>query len=329
MQSKVDRKFCVAPMMDCTDRHERFFLRLISSRAVLYTEMVTASAVLHGDLRRLLSFSPEEHPVALQLGGSDPVALAVSARIGEAYGYNEINLNVGCPSDRVQSGRFGACLMAEPELVGECVRAMRSEVRLPVTVKTRIGIDDRDSYEALCDFVGIVSQQGCRTFILHARKAWLQGLSPKENREIPPLKYDVVYKLKEDFPDLEILINGGVKSLEDVKQHLKRVDGVMVGRAAYERPYLLAEVDRVLFQEDALLRTRDEIVAAFSKYASDQLSKGTKLHQMTRHIVGLFAGMPGARRWRRYLTEEAVKPGADADVIVEAARHVSNRAEAA
>jgi len=316
-------------MMDCTDRHERYFLRLISGCALLYTEMVTAAAVLHGDLQRLLAFDPGEHPVALQLGGSDPNDLAAAARIGADFGYDEINLNVGCPSDRVQSGRFGACLMAEPSLVGECVAAMQAGVQLPVTVKTRIGIDDRDSYDELCTFVEMVRDGGCRTFILHARKAWLQGLSPKQNREIPPLQYETVHRLKADFPEIEILINGGIRSLEEAERQLRLVDGVMVGRAAYENPYLLSEVDRRFYARQEPCRSRREIVRLFAEYAAKQITKGTRLNQMTRHIVGLYAGFPGARKWRRYLTEQAIQPGATAAIIEEAAALVTDQAEAA
>jgi tRNA-dihydrouridine synthase A len=329
MNEDLDRRFCVAPMMDCTDRHERYFLRLISRHAVLYSEMVTAAAILHGDLQRLLSFDPAEHPVALQLGGSDPGDLAAAARIGADHGYDEINLNVGCPSDRVQSGRFGACLMAEPDLVGACVASMAEAVAVPVTVKTRIGIDDQDSYEALYGFVETVSEQGCRTFILHARKAWLQGLSPKQNREVPPLRYEVVHRLKEDFPNLEILINGGISTIEDAEAQLTVVDGVMVGRSAYENPYLLSEVDGRIYGDDRESRSRPEVVEAFTGYAQEQMASGVKLHQMTRHITGLFSGMPGARKWRRHLTEGAVREDAQASLIQEAASFVTEQAEAA
>ncbi|MBS13692.1 MAG: tRNA dihydrouridine(20/20a) synthase DusA [Gemmatimonadetes bacterium] len=329
MPHTLDRRFCVAPMMDCTDQHERYFLRLISRHAVLYTEMVTASAILHGDLERLLGFNEEEHPVALQLGGSDPGDLAAAARIGTDFGYDEINLNVGCPSDRVQSGGFGACLMAEPELVSACVSAMQEVTTVPVTVKTRIGIDDQDSYEALCEFVERVRGGGCRTFIFHARKAWLQGLSPKENREIPPLKYETVYRLKADYPDLEVLINGGIRTLEAVSEQLEHVDGVMMGRAAYENPYLLADVDTAIYGEAGGARSRREVVTAFAEYAERQTQRGARLHQMTRHITGLYSGIPGARRWRRHLTEEAVKDRASPSLIEEAANFVDDCAEAA
>jgi tRNA-dihydrouridine synthase A len=305
--------------MDCTDRHERYFLRLITRRALLYTEMVTAQAILHGDLRRLLGFNVEEHPVALQLGGSDPGRLAAAARIGADFGYDEINLNVGCPSDRVLSGQFGVSLMAKPELVADCVDAMRGAVAIPVTVKTRIGFDDNDDYSVLQKFVKTVASAGCRTFAIHARKAWLQGLSPKENREVPPLCYDRVYQLKEEFENLEIVINGGILALEEVEDHLRHVDGTMIGREAYQHPYLLADVDRRFYGEGPG-PSRDEVLERFCRYVDSQIERGVRLHQMTRHIGGLFAGMPGARAWRRHLSENGVKPGADARVVREAVR---------
>jgi tRNA-dihydrouridine synthase A len=307
-------------MMDCTDRHDRYFLRLISRRAALYTEMVTAQALIHGDRNRLLDFSPAEHPVALQIGGSEPDDLARSARWGEQWGYDEINLNVGCPSDRVQAGRFGACLMAEPELVAEAVAAMRDAVSVPVTVKHRIGIDERDSYAALCDFVGRVAGAGCRTFIVHARKAWLQGLSPKQNRDVPPLRYETVYALKRDFPELEIVINGGIRTLGEAEQHLEHVDGVMLGREVYQNPWLLSGVDGRLFGETAIHpSSREAVVEAFLPYVEERLARGARLASLTRHIVGLYQGEPGARRWRRYLAEHAHLEGAGVEVIVEAA----------
>ena len=302
-------------MMDCTDRHERYFLRLISRHILLYTEMVTTGAIIHGDRKYLIGFDPFEHPVALQLGGSDPADLAVCAKVGEDWGYDEINLNVGCPSDRVQSGRFGACLMAEPNLVGDGISAMCNDVHIPVTVKTRIGIDDRDSYAALVDFVATVAESGCRSFAFHARKAWLQGLSPKENREIPPLCYDMVYQIKRDFPDLEVIINGGITSLDEAEMHLRQVDGVMVGREAYSNPYFLSDVDRRFFGETNVMASRHEILAAFLPYVSRQLANGTRLNQMSRHLIGLFAGQPGARAWRRYVSENAHKPGAGIEVL--------------
>lgn len=305
----------VAPMMDWTDRHERAFLRVISKRTLLYTEMVTTGAILHGDRDRLLAFDASEHPVALQLGGSEPEELAACAREGAARGYDEVNLNLGCPSDRVQRGRFGACLMTEPALVADCVAAMIAAVDVPVTVKTRIGVDDRDSYEALAAFVATVAAAGCRSFTIHARKAWLSGLSPKENREIPPLRYDVVYALKRDFPDLEIMLNGGVQSLEEASAHLKRVDGVMIGRAAYQSPYVLAEADRLLFGETAEPRSREQVVADFLPYVERRLAEGVPLKSIVRHMLGLFNGLPGARAWRRHLAEQAHKPGAGPEVI--------------
>ncbi|MEC4749608.1 tRNA dihydrouridine(20/20a) synthase DusA [Methylomicrobium sp. Wu6] len=310
---------CVAPMLDWTDRHCRFFHRLISKQARLYTEMVTTGALLHGDRRRFLQFDASEHPLALQLGGSDPADLAACARMAEDFGYDEVNLNVGCPSDRVQNGRFGACLMAEPELVAECVAAMRKAVSIPVTVKSRIGIDDRDSYEELSGFIGTVAAAGCETFIVHARKAWLKGLSPKQNREVPPLRYDVVYRLKQDFPALQIVLNGGITTLEQAEDVLRTgVDGVMVGREIYHNPYLLAEVDRRLYGTATEAITRTEIIEKLLPYIEQQRAEGVRLHSVTRHILGLFHGEPGARSWRRHLSEHAVKYDADVSVVREA-----------
>lgn len=282
-------------MIDWTDKHFRYFIRLLSPRAFLYTEMITAHAILHGDRDYLLSFNPEEHPVALQLGGSDPALLAECARIGEAYGYDEINLNVGCPSERVQSGSFGACLMREPELVAECVSAMIEAVNIPVTVKSRIGVDDQNEYEILPAFVEKVSQAGCKTFIVHARKAWLKGLSPKQNRDIPPLNYEIVYQLKKDWPDLEIIINGGIRTWEDIHQHWEKVDGVMLGRVACDNPFLFANLD-----ESSM--TREEAVQRYIPYMERELAKGVRLPVLFRPIMGLFNGCPDARSWRRYLT---------------------------
>lgn len=306
-------------MLEWTNRHCRYFLRLISQHAVLYTEMVTTGAILHGDRNRHLQFSSEEQPIALQLGGSDPTVLAECAKIAEDYGYNEINLNVGCPSDRVQNGRFGACLMREPELVAACANAMQNAVSIPVTVKSRIGVDDDDSYEALCQFIGTVADAGCRTFIIHARKAWLKGLSPKENREIPPLCYETVYKIKQDFPDLEIIINGGIDSLTKAREQLKQVDGVMIGREAYHNPWVLAEVDQLFYGDDHPLKRRHEIIEAFLPYVESELMQGVRLHSMTRHLLGLFHGEPGARAWRRHLSENANKAGAGVELISTAA----------
>lgn len=297
-------------MLDWTDRHCRFFLRLISRHVLLYTEMVTTGAVLHGDRHRLLGFSLPEKPLALQLGGCDPVDLAECARIGEEWGYDEINLNVGCPSDRVQRGRFGACLMAEPQLVAECVAAMQAKVRIPVTVKTRIGIDERDSYEELAQFIGTVAEAGCETFIIHARKAWLSGLSPKENREVPPLRYDIAERIKRDFSRLEIVLNGGVHTLSEAQAHLQIFDGVMIGRAAYHNPYLLAEADRLLFKSTDLPLSRRAIIESMLPYIQGELERGARLHSISRHLLGLYHGQPGGRLWRRYLGEAATRRNA-------------------
>jgi tRNA-dihydrouridine synthase A len=317
-----DRHFSVAPMMEWTDRHDRFFLRCISRHALLYTEMVTAPAILHGPRERLLGFSAAEHPVALQLGGSEAVEMAEAAVIGEAFGYDEINMNVGCPSDRVQSGRFGACLMAEPDLVANCVAAMQRAVSIPVTVKSRIGIDDSDSYEDLVRFIEPVAAAGCGTFIVHARKAILAGLSPKQNREIPPLRYDTVYRLKTDYPDLEIVINGGITSLDAAAEHLRHVDGVMMGREAYHNPFVLADVDRRFFNMDGTAVTRHGIAQAMLPYIDAQIAAGTRLNAITRHMMGLFNGLPGARAWRRHLSENSTRTGAGSDVVREALLHV-------
>lgn len=316
-------RFCVAPMLDWTDRHDRYFLRLISRSAVLYTEMVTSHAILHGDQDRHLAFDASEHPVALQLGGSEPEDLARCAKIAADYGYDEINLNIGCPSDRVQSGRFGACLMAEPELVADCVAAMQAAVDIPVTVKSRIGIDHQDDYPSLQAFIARQAAAGCRLFIVHARKAWLQGLSPKQNREIPPLHYDYVYRLKQDFPDLDFVINGGIQNLDEVDQHLQHVDGVMLGRQVYHEPYTLAEVDQRYAGSTQPIPTRMEVLEAFLPYVEAQLSQGQRLQSMTRHILGLFQGLPGARRWRRHLSENAYKKEAGPELILAAARWVT------
>ncbi|KJY78933.1 tRNA dihydrouridine(20/20a) synthase DusA [Vibrio nigripulchritudo] len=308
-------RFSVAPMLDWTDRHCRYFHRLMSDNALLYTEMVTTGAIIHGK-GDFLAYSEEEHPVALQLGGSNPADLATCAKLAQERGYDEINLNVGCPSDRVQNGRFGACLMAEPDLVAECVAAMREVVDVPVTVKTRIGIDDQDSYEFLTDFVSVVSEKGgCEQFTIHARKAWLSGLSPKENREIPPLDYPRAYQIKKDFPNLTIAINGGIKTLEEAKEHLQHLDGVMIGREAYQSPYILASVDQELFGSYKPVKKRSDIVRAMYPYIEKELSKGTYLGHMTRHMLGLFQSMPGARQWRRYISENAHKKGSGLEVV--------------
>lgn len=304
--------------MDWTDRHCRFFHRLLTRHALLYTEMITTGAILHGDRQRLLRFDAEEHPVALQLGGSNPADLAQSARIAEDFGYDEINLNVGCPSDRVQEGRFGACLMAEPVLVGECVAAMKTAVRIPVTVKCRIGIDEQDPEEALETLTRAVKAAGVDALIVHARKAWLAGLSPKENRDIPPLNYDRVYRLKRAHPELSISINGGVGSVEAARDHLQFVDGVMMGRAAYQEPWRLFAVDPMLFGAEATFSSPKEALEAFFPYVEHELAQGTRLHAMTRHILGLFHAVPGARAFRRHIAIHAVKPGADIGVLRDA-----------
>ncbi|HWE18138.1 MAG TPA: tRNA dihydrouridine(20/20a) synthase DusA [Hyphomicrobiaceae bacterium] len=318
----LDHTFCVAPMMDWTDRHCRFFHRLLSARALLYTEMATADAILHGNRERLLGFSAEEHPVALQLGGSDPARLAEAAAIGAAWGYDEINLNVGCPSDRVQEGRFGACLMAEPALVADCVAAMRARVSVPVTVKCRIGIDDQDSEADLERFVAAVAAAGCRTFIVHARKAWLKGLSPKDNREVPPLDYGRVYRLKAAHAELEIVINGGITSLDEAEAHLAQVDGVALGRAAYQSPYLLAEVDRRLFGATRASPTRRAVIEALLPYAERHVQAGGRLNNVARHVLGLYRGQPRARAFRRHLSEHAPRDRAGIGVLKEAMRLV-------
>ena len=307
-------------MMDWTDRHCRFFHRLLTRGARLYTEMVTAEAVLHGNRDRLLAFSPKEHPVGLQLGGSDPARLAEAAAIGEGFGYDEINLNVGCPSNRVQEGRFGACLMVEPTLVARSVAAMQARVRILVTVKCRIGIDDQDSEADLDRFIVAVADAGCRTFIVHARKAWLQGLSPKENREVPPLDHGRVHRLKAAHPSLAIVLNGGVGSLEEAEAHLTHVDGVALGRAAYQNPYLLAEVDRRLFGAAAPAPSRQAVLEALIPYVEQHLRAGGRLNNVTRHMLGLYHGRPRARAFRRHLSERAPRDGADIHVLREAIR---------
>jgi tRNA-dihydrouridine synthase A len=305
----------IAPMMDWTDRHCRSLHRVLSRRALLYTEMVTTGAVLHGDRERLLGYDPGEHPVALQLGGSGPGELAAAARIGEDLGYDEINLNVGCPSDRVQSGRFGACLMREPELVAECMAAIGAAVRVPATVKCRIGVDEQDPEESLFTLVDLCAQAGVKTFVVHARKAWLKGLSPKENRDVPPLDYPLVWRLKRERPQLTIVINGGVGSLDEAEAHLEHVDGVMLGRAAYHTPDILGAVDRRIFGEAGEDLGPFEAVAAYRPYMAGQLARGVHLAAMTRHMLGLFHGRPGARAWRRILTVEGVRPGAGLEVV--------------
>jgi tRNA-dihydrouridine synthase A len=325
--NELDRRVSVAPMMDYTDRHCRYFLRLLSPSALLYTEMITSAAIVRGQAKRLLAFDPAEHPVALQLGGSDPQELAQAARIGAQFGYDEINLNCGCPSDRVQSGRFGACLMAEPALVAQCVQAMREVVDVPVTVKCRIGIDPMpptvsSAYEFLTDFVARIAAAGCEVFVIHARRAVLNGLSPKENREIPPLQYDVVRQLREDFPALRLIVNGGVRSLEEAQEHLSAFDGVMIGREAYQNPYLLALLHRAICDPQWPLPSRDEVIHQYVPYVRARLAEGHRLRTMVRHVQGLYAGLPHVRSWRRYLSEQAAQPAANADLLIDALRIV-------
>jgi tRNA-dihydrouridine synthase A len=314
----ISRRFSVAPMMEWTDRHCRFFHRLLTRRALLYTEMLTTGAVLHGDRTRLLRFDAAEHPLALQLGGSDPRALAACARIGAEAGFDEINLNAGCPSDRVQDGRFGACLMAEPELVGESIAAMKAAVSIPVTVKCRIGIDDQDPEPALENFAQAVKRAGADALIVHARKAWLKGLSPKENREIPPLDYDRVYRLKRAHPEMTIILNGGVGSVEDALAHLQHVDGAMIGRAAYQEPWRLLAIDPLLFSETARFASAKEAAAALAPYIQREIAVGTRLHAITRHLHGLFHAVPGARAFRRHLAGASSAPHADAEYLLAA-----------
>jgi tRNA-dihydrouridine synthase A len=325
----LDRRFAVAPMMDWTDRHCRVFHRLMTRRARLYTEMLTTGAIIHGDRRRLLGFDASEHPVALQLGGSDAGDLATCAKIGEDFGYDEINLNVGCPSDRVKDGRFGACLMAEPKLVADGVRAMKRAVRIPVTLKCRIGIDDQDPETALDQLARSVVDAGADALIVHARKAWLNGLSPKENRDIPPLDYDRVYRLKASMPDVPVIINGGIAGLIEARQHLAYVDGVMLGRAAYQEPWRLLAADPELFGEAAPHAAMKDVFEAMMPYIEAELAQGVRLHSITRHFVGAFHGVPGARAFRRHLAENGVKPGAGVDVLRDAMARVADPVAAA
>jgi tRNA-dihydrouridine synthase A len=312
----LDRTLSVAPMMDWTDRHCRFFHRLLAPSALLYTEMVTTGAIIHGGADRFLAHNPEEQPLALQLGGSEPGELAACARIAEQRGFSEINLNVGCPSDRVQLGRFGACLMLEPELVSVCMEAMQDAVEIPVTIKTRLGVDDHYSYPYVSEFVSKIAETGCRVFIMHARKALLAGLSPKQNRDVPPLHYDWVYRLKQEFPQLEIVINGGIDTPAAVKEHLERVDGVMLGRAAYHTPWLLAECQQQLF--GGQLNTREDVIEAMNAYLENQISRGVAAKHISRHLLGLFQGLPGAKAWRRYLSENAYRDDGNTGLLRQA-----------
>lgn len=318
-----DHSFCVAPMMDWTDRHDRVFLRLFSNKTLLYTEMVTSAALKHGDAAYLLQHDPSEHPVALQLGGSNPEELREAAELGANAGFDEINLNVGCPSDRVQSGAFGACLMAEPELVAHCISAMQDAVDVPVTVKCRIGIDDKDSEEDLISFVDIVANAGCEVFIIHARKAILQGLSPKENRDIPPLNYPRVQKIKELFPQLTVVINGGITCLQQAEEFLQQLDGVMVGREAYQNPYFLHPVDEILFAEAHSEKSRVDYLRDYLPYIETELQKGTPLRHMSRHVLGLFKGQQGGKQFRRHLSEHGHKPDAGLNVVLDALAYVA------
>lgn len=309
-------------MLDWTDRHCRYFHRLLTKQALLYTEMVTTGALLNGDVERHLRFNAFEQPVALQLGGSEPKEMAACARLAEDYGYAEVNINVGCPSERVQKGAFGACLMAEPHLIADCVAAMQAAVNMPVTVKNRIGIDEQQERDSLFNFVETVAQAGCQTFIVHARKAWLKGLSPKENREIPPLNYALVYELKQAFPQLEIIINGGITTLEQCQHHLQFVDGVMVGREAYHNPWLLAQVDSQLYAAPDSFNQRKAVIDAFIPYVEQQLSQGVTLAPMSKPILGLFQGIAGARYWRRYISENAFKSNADSKILLQAMQKI-------
>jgi tRNA-dihydrouridine synthase A len=321
------RRFSVAPMMDWSDRHCRTFWRLLSKQALLYTEMVTTGALIHGDRHRFLRYNEAEHPLALQLGGSNPAELAQCSIWAEQWGYDEVNLNCGCPSDRVQSGMFGACLMAQPELVADCVKAMQDVCSIPVTVKHRIGIDAMESWQEMADFVDTVAAAGCRTFIVHARKAWLQGLSPKQNREIPPLEYEWVYRLKRERPALEIIINGGINSLTAAQQHLTLVDGVMLGREAYQNPYLLAAVDQELLGATTPVASREEILLQLMPYVRQELAQGTALNHISRHLLGLFQGVPGARKFRRHISENAWRQGAGIEVLETALALVQQETE--
>src|SRR5262252_2201265 len=323
--TEISRKFSIAPMMEWTDRHCRFFHRLLTRRALIYTEMITTGAVLHGARARLMAHDPAEHPVALQVGGCDPRQLAECARIAEAFGYDEINLNVGCPSDRVQVGRFGACLMAEPALVGDCVAAMTSAVKLAVTVKCRIGIDDQDPEEALEALTCAVERAGVAALIVHARKAWLEGLSPRENRDVPPLDYARVYRLKAAHPDLCVVLNGGIADLDQAAAHLTRVDGVMMGRAAYQEPWRLLAVDPALFGESARFASPKAAAEALVPYIERELVRGTRLHAISRHVLGLFRGLPGARAFRRHLATEGVKASANAETFRDALALIDSR----
>lgn len=317
----LNRRFCIAPMIDWSDKHCRYFWRLLTKHSLMYTEMITTGALLHGDAQRHLEFNNAENPLAIQLGGSNPDELALCARMAEDKGYDEVNLNCGCPSDRVQSGKFGACLMAEPELVAECFNRMQQAVNIPVTIKHRIGIDDQDEYEDLEKFVSVLKDAGCKTFIVHARKAWLNGLSPKQNREVPPLMYERVYQLKYDYPELEIIINGGITSLAEANYHLQQVDGVMMGREAYHNPFLLADVDIELFSSQDPKTNREDVIKHFADYCETEIAKGTRLNHLTRHILGLYHGQRGGKAFRRHISEHVSRPGANVDILQQASEH--------
>lgn len=318
----LNRRFTVAPMLDWTDTHCRYFHRLLSKHAVLYTEMVTTGALLHGQTERYLNFNPAEHPLALQLGGSEPEDMAKCAVLAADFGYDEVNINVGCPSERVQKGAFGACLMAEPQLIADCVATMQAKVSIPVTVKNRIGIDDQEDYAGLHKFVSTVAEAGCKTFIIHARKAWLKGLSPKENREIPPLRYELVYQLKQAFPQLEIIINGGINSLDAAQTHLQYVDGVMLGREPYHNPWILAQVDNAIYGEPVSPLDRYAVLEQLLIYIEEQQRQGVRVSHIGRHILGLFQGLPGAKQWRRHLSEQMHRPDAGVNLFKAAAKKV-------
>ena len=322
MKKTLNRRFTLAPMMDWSDRHCRMFWRSLTKEALLYTEMVTAPALINGDHHKLLRYHSAEHPIALQVGGSDPQQLAQAAKLAEQWQYDEINLNCGCPSDRVQQGTFGACLMAHPQRVADCIKAMQDAASIPVTVKHRIGIDDQEDYPHMLEFVETIAATGCKTFIVHARKAWLKGLSPKENRDIPPLRYELVYQLKKERPDLEIIINGGIDALEDCHTHLQHVDGVMLGRSAYHNPYLLASVDQQFYGSQKMLLNREEVFQDYLPYIVTELANGTRLSHISRHILGLFHGVPGGKHFRRVISEQANKPGAGVEVLYRALQEI-------
>lgn len=317
-------RFCVAPMLHCTDRHFRYLARLMTKHTMLYTEMITPGSLIYGNRDRALQLNLKEHPIALQLGGSNPDELSKCAEFANTYSYDEINLNIGCPSNRVQAGKFGACLMLEPDAVARCIKSIKALSDLEVTIKTRIGVDDHDDYDKLSYFINIIANAGCETIIVHARKAYLSGLSPKENRTIPPLRYDYVYRLKEDYPNLNIIINGGINNMTDVQNHLKILDGVMVGREAYENPYFLAFIDSCIFNEDSENQlSRFQILESYITYIQQQLDEGVPLKTFIRHIFGLFSGIQGAKAWRRYLSENIYKRGAGVEVIMDAAKFIS------